>query len=55
MKDEFKLLVKETSVSTYRVIEYSYDRHALEKKQEKLKSQHPDWEVLVIKQNYNVS
>lgn len=55
MKDEFKLLVKETPKDSYKVIEYSSSKRTLEIKQKTLKKQHPNWEVLVIKQNYNVS
>ena len=55
MKNEFKLLVKRESNASYEVIEYSESKEVLIEKQNQLKQEQPDWEILVVKQNYNVS
>ena len=55
MKNEFKLIVKRDPSGSYEVIEYNESKDALIEKQNQLEKEHPDWEILVVKQNYNVS
>ena len=55
MKNEFKLLVKRECNASYEVIEYNESKEVLIEKQNQLKQEQPDWEILVVKQNYNVS
>ena len=55
MKNEFKLLVKRDPSGSYEVIEYNENKEVLIEKQNKLKQEQPAWEILVVKQNYNVS
>ena len=55
MKNEFKLLVKRESNGSYEDIEYNESKEVLIEKQNQLKQEQPDWEILVVKQNYNVS
>ena len=56
---EFKLLVKKdintVYKTSYETIAYDDNKEVLIEKQNKLKQEHPDWEILVVKQNYNVS
>ena len=55
MKNEFKLLVKRDRNGSYEAIEYNESKDVLIEKQNQLKQEQPDWEILVVKQNYNVS
>ena len=55
MRKEFRLLVKKKEGNSYEVLEESADRYDLLNKQKELQKENPDWEVLVVKQNYNVS
>ncbi len=55
MKNEFKLLVKRDPSGSYEVIEYNESKDALIEKQNQLEKEQPTWEILVVKQNYNVS
>ncbi len=55
MKNEFKLLVKRDRNGSYEVIEYNESKDVLIERQKQLKQEQPAWEILVVKQNYNVS
>ena len=55
MKNEFKLLVKRDRNGSYEAIEYHESKDVLIERQKQLKQEQPDWEILVVKQNYNVS
>ena len=55
MKNEFKLIAKRQPNGSYEVIERSDNKHALIERQNQLKKEQPDWDILVVKQNYNVS
>ena len=55
MKKEFKLLVKRDPSGSYEAIEYNESKDVLIERQKQLQQEQPDWEILVVKQNYNVS
>tara|TARA_Y100001937_G_C7021506_1_gene285658 strand:+ start:298 stop:465 length:168 start_codon:yes stop_codon:yes gene_type:complete len=55
MRKEFRLMIKKKKDDKYEIIEWNADRYKLEDKQKKLQKENPDWEVVVVKQNYNVS
>ena len=55
MKNEFKLIVKRDPSGSYEVIEYNESKDVLIERQKQLQQEQPDWEILVVKQNYNVS
>ena len=55
MKNEFKLLVKRDRNGSYEAIEYNESKDVLIERQKQLQREQPDWEILVVKQNYNVS
>ena len=55
MKKEFKLLVKRDRNGSYKTIEYHESKDVLIERQKQLQREQPDWEILVVKQNYNVS
>ena len=55
MKNEFKLLVKRDPSGSYEVIEYNEIKQVLIERQNQLKQEHPAWDILVVKENYNVS
>ena len=55
MKKEFKLLVKRDRNGSYKTIEYHESKDVLIERQKQLQQEQPDWEILVVKQNYNVS
>ena len=55
MKNEFKLIIKKDPNGSYEVVEYNESKDVLIEKQNQLKQEQPDWEILVVKQNYNVS
>ena len=54
MKIEYKLVVKAPNRKTY-IYEYSDTRKELEKKASIMSNEHPDWNVFVVKETYNVS
>ena len=55
MKNEFKLIIKKDPNGSHEVVEYNESKDVLIEKQNQLKQEQPDWEILVVKQNYNVS
>ena len=55
MKNEFNLLVKQDRNGSYEAIEYNESKDVLIERQKQLKQEQPAWEILVVKQNYNVS
>ena len=55
MKNEFKLIVKRYPNGSYEAIEYNESKDVLIERQKQLQQEQPDWEILVVKQNYNVS
>tara|TARA_B100000459_G_scaffold114542_1_gene67794 strand:- start:1200 stop:1367 length:168 start_codon:yes stop_codon:yes gene_type:complete len=55
MKNEFKLIIKRDPNCSYEAIEYNESKDVLIERQKQLKQEQPDWEILVVKQNYNVS
>jgi len=54
MKIEYKLMVREPN-ERLRVEQYSVSRAELEYRAEILLERNPDWQVFVVKENYNVS
>lgn len=55
MKPNFRLIVRETGENRLKIKEISQDRQYLEDKADKLSNTHPDWQVFVVRENYNVS
>lgn len=55
MKIYYRLIVRETNETRLRIVEVNEDRAYLENKAKKLEQEHPDWKVLVVRENYNVS
>ena len=55
MKIYYRLIVRKTNQTRLRVEEVNEDKDYLEAKAKKLESDHPDWQVFVVKENYNVS
>ena len=55
MKIYYRLIIRETNQTRLRVEEVNEDKEYLEAKAKKLESDHPDWQVFVVKENYNVS
>ena len=55
MKNEFKLIIKRDPNGSYEAIEYNESKDVLIERQKQLKQEQPAWEILVVKQNYNVS
>ena len=55
MKIEYKLVVKKNSNDSYEILEYNENKIELEQKANSLLEENPKWEVLVVKENYNVS
>ena len=55
MKNEFKLIIKRDPNGSYEAIEYNESKDVLIERQKQLQQEQPDWEILVVKQNYNVS
>ena len=47
--------MKKDPNGSYEIYEYNEVKEVLLKKQNELKQQNPAWEILVVKQNYNVS
>ena len=55
MKNEFKLIIKRDPNGSYEAIEYNESKDVLIERQKQHQQEQPDWEILVVKQNYNVS
>lgn len=55
MKIYYRLIVRETKETRLRVAEINEDKDYLETKAKKLEAEHPDWQVFVVRENYNVS
>ena len=54
MKNEFKIVVKAPNQKTW-IAEYSTSKEELQEKAAAMMKENPDWNVLVVKQQYNVS
>lgn len=55
MKIYYRLIVRETKQTRLHVQEVHEDRNYLEDKAKKLEAEHPEWQVFVVRENYNVS
>tara|TARA_B100001057_G_scaffold498037_1_gene603870 strand:+ start:2761 stop:2934 length:174 start_codon:yes stop_codon:yes gene_type:complete len=55
MKIYYRLIIRETNQTRLRVQEVHEDKKYLEDKAKKLEEEHPDWQVFVVRENYNVS
>ena len=55
MKIYYRLIVRETKQTRLHVQEVHEDRNYLEDKAKKLEAENPDWQVFVVRENYNVS
>jgi len=55
MKIYYRLIIRETNQTRLRVAEVNEDKEYLDKKAKKLEAEHPDWQVFVVRENYNVS
>ena len=51
----YRLIVRQTNETRLRVVEVNEERDYLEAKAKKLEAEHPDWQVFVVRENYNVS
>ena len=54
MKNEFKIVVKAPNRKTW-IAEYSTNKKELQEKATAMMKENPDWSVLVVKEQYNVS
>ena len=52
---EYKLIVRQTNQIRLRVAEVNEDREYLETKAKRLEAENPNWQVFVVRENYNVS
>ena len=52
---EYKLIVRQTNQTRLRVAEVNEDREYLESKAKRLEAENPNWQVFVVRENYNVS
>ena len=52
---EYKLIVRQTNQTRLHVAEVNEDRKYLETKAKKLEAENPNWQVFVVRENYNVS
>ena len=52
---EYKLIVRQTNQTRLRVAEVNEDREYLETKAKRLEAENPNWQVFVVRENYNVS
>ena len=52
---EYKLIVRQTNQTRLRVAEVNQDREYLETKAKRLEAENPNWQVFVVRENYNVS
>jgi len=55
MKIYYRLIIRETTETRLRIAEVSEDKEYLDEKAKKLEAEHPDWQVFVVRENYNVS
>ena len=55
MKIEYKLVVRKSGTDKMEVLEWNESKAQLDYKAELLQEQHPNWQILVVKENYNVS
>jgi len=55
MKIYYRLVVRTNNETRLRVAEVSEDRKYLEDKAKELEAEHPNWQVFVVRENYNVS
>jgi PAB1-binding protein PBP1 len=51
----YRLIVRETNQTRLRVVEVNEDRDNLEAKAKQLETDNPNWQVFVVRENYNVS
>ena len=51
----YRLIVRETNQTRLRVVEVNEDRDYLEAKAKQLETDNPNWQVFVVRENYNVS
>ncbi len=51
----YRLIVRETNQTRLRVVEVNEDRDYLEVKAKQLETDNPNWQVFVVRENYNVS
>ena len=51
----YRLIVRQTNETRLRVVEVNEDRDYLEDKAKKLEAENPNWQVFVVRENYNVS
>ena len=55
MKIYYRLIVRTTNETRLRVAEVHEDKKYLENKAKELEAEHPNWQVFVVRENYNVS
>ena len=55
MKIYYRLIVRQTNETRLHVVEVHEDREYLENKAKELEAEHPNWQVFVVRENYNVS
>ncbi len=55
MKIYYKLIVRQTNQTRLRVAEVNEDKEYLENKAKELEAENPNWQVFVVRENYNVS
>ena len=55
MKIYYRLIVRESNQTRLRVAEVNEDKKYLDDKAKQLEEEHPDWQVFVVRENYNVS
>ena len=55
MKIYYRLIVRTTNQTRLRVLEVSEDKEYLENKAKDLEAENPNWQVFVVRENYNVS
>jgi len=55
MKIYYRLIIRQTNQTRLRVAEVSEDKKYLEDKAKVLEAEHPNWQVFVVRENYNVS
>ena len=55
MKIYYRLIVRTTNETRLRVAEVNEDKEYLENKAKELEAKNPNWQVFVVRENYNVS
>jgi len=55
MKIYYRLIVRKTNETRLRVAEVNENQQYLEDKAKKLEAENPNWQVFVVRENYNVS